>query len=64
VVDVRKGQAALTELFLELRDTTGRAAVIERPPLGCLEEIAADDALCALMVEVDRLEGVHRPILR
>jgi hypothetical protein len=64
VAEVRKGQAAPAESFFELSNTSGRAAVVEGEAVGGLDEITADDALGALVVEVDRLERVHRPILR
>jgi hypothetical protein len=61
VADVGEREAAVTEGLLETRDADRRAAVVEGKPVGGLEQVAADDALGAQMVEVDWLDG---PILR
>jgi hypothetical protein len=54
---VAEGQGALFEGFLEARDADRGAAVVEREPSRGLDEVAADDALGALVVEVDQADG-------
>ena len=55
VANVRKGQAVFSEPVLESRNAGGRAAVVEREPARGLEEVAADDALGALVAQIDEL---------
>jgi hypothetical protein len=53
VADVGERKPALGEALLERREIARRAAVEERGPVLGLEQVAADDALGAEVVEVD-----------
>jgi hypothetical protein len=53
VADVRQGKAEESEAFLESWDARSRTAVEERWPVVGLDEVAADDALDAAVVEVN-----------
>jgi hypothetical protein len=54
VPDVLQGEPEPVQSFLEPRNTGGRAAVEERRPVVGVDEVAADDALDAAVVEVDQ----------
>src|SRR5439155_1749266 len=45
------------------RDACRRPAVVQGRPVAGLEQVDADDALEALVLEIQRLRGVHAPIL-
>jgi hypothetical protein len=53
VADVGRREPARREALLECREIARRAAVEERRPVLGLEQVAADDALGAEVVEVD-----------
>jgi hypothetical protein len=53
VADVWKGEAVLGETLLERRNAARRAAVMEREAVLGLEQVGADDAVGALVAEVD-----------
>ena len=61
VADVGQGQAALGEPLLQGGDARRGPAVVEREPVGGLEQVDADDALVALVVEVERIRRSHAP---
>jgi len=55
VVDVGEREPAPREASLQCRDGGGRAAVEEREAVVGLDQVAADDALGAEVVEVDEV---------
>ena len=61
VADVGQGQAAFFEPLLEGGDAGRGPAVVERETVRGLEQVDADDALVALMVEVHRIRHSHAP---
>ena len=61
VAQVGERQTLLGETLLQRRQAGGRPTVEERRPVCRLQHVDADDALGALVLEVERIRGAHAP---
>ena len=61
VPDIRQRQALLGQALLQRRDARRGPAVLQREPVVGLQQVDADHALVAEVMQVERIRGRHLP---